>query len=67
LSVIDLGAPIFTIERCVPNSEPPPSIKGRTTRGLQNETLAVDLDGQILPVQIFMFVKIMRQPFKTLG
>jgi hypothetical protein len=59
LSVIDLGALILTIERCAPNSipPPPPFVKDRMTRGVQNETSAADLGGQILIVQTCLLVK----------
>jgi hypothetical protein len=45
---------------------PPPFVKGRTTRGVQNETLAADLGGKILIVQTYLLVKMTCQPLLKL-
>jgi hypothetical protein len=61
LSTIDQGEFISTVrELHVRFRTPPPTAKGRTTRGLRNETSVVDLGGWILAIQIYSSLILMR-------
>jgi hypothetical protein len=61
LSVVDHDELISTIrEFHVQFRTPPPPIKGRMARGLQNESSAVDLGGWTLAIQICSLLTLMR-------
>jgi hypothetical protein len=64
LSIVDLGTLISIILEMHAQFRTPPPVKGRMERGLQNETSAAYLGGQISVIRKCLLIKMTRPPSK---
>jgi hypothetical protein len=60
LSVVDHDGLILTVRELRIQFQTPPPIKGRMERGIRNASLAIDLGGWILSIQICLLLTLMR-------